>query len=205
VAPIQPGIYRCLDCLYIIEKNLEKILEYDYNPVMSLRKNTSYHKSSYFDQHIKALEMLKIPNITEKNYERIENYIKHYDIVSLNTSKLRNILKYLKLPKLYNHIPYLLCKLDNNNIPKDLCDKDKDQLMSMFKGVEYAWSNLYRGRKKSFFGYKYCLRKIIELMGTCETRYGEIYVNTIIGNSSRHTKWPSKCTGVSKTNDKPMI
>jgi hypothetical protein len=161
---LRPGEYQCKECLYITEHRIENVLVLDINP-NSVTRSNNYRKSMYFESHIDKLRMLKTPKVDPSVYQNIRTYMNVYQVNKLTANKLREILKHYKYSNLYKHIPYILCRMNNDFIPSNIAEKDVERLNSMFIEIETAWIHLYsKKKKKSFFGYAYCLRKVLELL-----------------------------------------
>ena len=114
-----------------------------------------------------AKESTEIPKevfdkiLVEIKKERIRN------MASMNSTKLRKILKKLKLNKYYEHIPHIINRLIG--VPAPVINrKTEETLRMMFKEIQAPFLKHCPPDRKNFLSYSYVLHKFVELLGMHE-------------------------------------
>jgi len=99
--------------------------------------------------------------LVEIKKERIDN------MASMNTVKLRQILKKLKLNKYYEHVPHIINRLIG--VPAPIINrKTEESLRMMFKEIQAPFLKHCPKHRKNFLSYSYVLHKFVELLGLNE-------------------------------------
>lgn len=164
---IQAGTYQCMRCMYITTYTSENIIVSEINKNTTL-KVISYQKANYFEVCMNKLRRFKEPKGIAEIIAIVRTHAKANCIKKFTSQIVRQILKANECSDYYKHIPFILCKLNNSLIPKDISTDDSNKLISMFHEVLNAWIELCDEKcyeKKSFFGYPYAIRKLLELLG----------------------------------------
>jgi ribosomal protein L37AE/L43A len=193
---ISPGVYQCIKCMYITSDISENVLISDINPNTTL-KNNSYQKSNYFESYINKLRMTKVPRDSVNVLAEIKSYANKYCINNFTTDNIRRILKYIGKSNYYKYISYFMCKLTNNFVPPNISSEDLEKLSQMFNEVEAAWVQLIckkNGKKQSFFGYPYVMRKLLELLEDYDNYLPLIPLSNSTSNINKNDKiWSQIC------------
>lgn len=88
-------------------------------------------------------------------------------MAELKTTKLRVILKKLKLNKYYEHVPHIINRL--NGIPAPVMTRDtEEKLRSMFKEIQTPFMKYCPKDRKNFLSYSYVLHKFVQLLNLDE-------------------------------------
>lgn len=88
-------------------------------------------------------------------------------MAELTCSKIKEILKTLKLNKYYEHTPHIINKL--NGLPTPNFDPElENKLRSMFKQIQPLFLKYAPQKRKNFLSYSYCLHKMVQLLGKDE-------------------------------------
>ena len=86
------------------------------------------------------------------------------DIHDVTRSKIKDILKKLKINKYYEHVPYIMNKITGIPNPH-LSTELEDKLKSMFKEIQVPFLKYSPLNRKNFLSYSYVLHKFIQLLG----------------------------------------
>jgi len=88
-------------------------------------------------------------------------------MADLTCSKIKEILKKLKINKYYEHIPHIINKL--NGLPTPHFDAElEEKLRSMFKQIQPLFLKYAPSNRKNFLSYSYVLHKFIQLLSRDE-------------------------------------
>ena len=89
------------------------------------------------------------------------------NMADLKTSKIKEILKKLRLNKYYEHAHHIKHKLNGLPIPH-LEPELEEKLRTMFKLVQPPFLKFMPSSRKNFLSYSYVLHKMIQLLGRDE-------------------------------------
>jgi len=127
----------------------------------------NYKRMDHFNEWLaqfQSKESTDIPNdvidkiIIELKKQKIKN------IAELSNSKIREILKKLKLNKYYEHISYIKYKI--NGIPPPIIEPHiENKLRAMFREIQNPFLKHCPKNRNNFLSYSYCLHKFFELLG----------------------------------------
>ena len=126
----------------------------------------AYKRINHFNEWLaqfQAKESTDIPQVVfdkilvEIKKERIEN------MALLTSSKLREILKKLKLNKYYEHVPHIINRL--NGLPAPVMNRNtEEKLRMMFKEIQTPFIKYCPKERKNFLSYSYVLHKFVQLL-----------------------------------------
>lgn len=126
----------------------------------------AYKRINHFNEWLaqfQAKESTEIPNevyeciVAELKKERIN------DLTSLNRSKVREILKKLKLNKYYEHTPHITNRLNGQNAPI-MTRETEEKLRHMFIEIQPSFQKHCPKDRSNFLSYSYVLYKFCELL-----------------------------------------
>ncbi len=126
----------------------------------------AYKRINHFNEWLaqfQAKESTEIPAeifdaiMMELKKERITN------MASIKQTKLREILKKLKLNKYYEHIPHILNRLNGQTAPVMSRDNE-EKLRHMFKEIQPSFQKHCPADRSNFLSYSYVLYKFCELL-----------------------------------------
>lgn len=126
----------------------------------------AYKRINHFNEWLaqfQAKESTEIPAeifdaiLMELKKERITN------MASIKQTKLREILKKLKLNKYYEHIPHILNRLNGQTAPVMSRDNE-EKLRHMFKEIQPSFQKHCPADRSNFLSYSYVLYKFCELL-----------------------------------------
>jgi uncharacterized Zn finger protein (UPF0148 family) len=161
----QDGIILCTECgaqeLLLVEQN---------RPIMRQSSKEashfSYKRINHFNEWVSQAQGKESTEISEEIFQRIINELKKekiYDPKTITYSKMREILKRLKINKYYEHSVYIISKLNGNptpHFPPEL----EEKLRNMFKEIQGPFLRHCPKERKNFLSYSYVLYKMLELL-----------------------------------------
>ena len=130
----------------------------------------AYKRINHFNEWLsqfQAKESTDIPNdiiekiMVELKKERI------FNVANISNSKIREILKKIKLNKFYEHIPYIINKI-NGKPPPNISKHLEEKLRYMFKEIQNPFQKHCPKHRKNFLSYSYVIHKFIQLLGIDE-------------------------------------
>ena len=129
-----------------------------------------YKRINHFNEWLSQFQAKESTEIPDFVYEQILREIKKLRISNMNKltpSKMREILKKLKLNKYYEHVPHIINKL--SGLPPPIMSRDvEDKLRHMFKEIQEPFIEICPKDRKNFLSYSYVLHKMCELLGLDE-------------------------------------
>lgn len=166
---LNDGLIYCNDC-HIVEYI---IIDHDRPSYKDPPKEISYFaykRINHFNEWISQIQGKETTDIPEEVYDKILLEIKKQKITNmaeLTCSKVKEILKKLKINKYYEHVPHIINKL--NGLPTPHFDPElEDKLRSMFKQIQPLFLKYAPGHRKNFLSYSYVLHKFVQLLGKDE-------------------------------------
>lgn len=160
------GILECTQC-GIVKNIIIDIDKPSYREVPKDSCSYSYKRANHFNEWIaqfQAKETTQIPRtvlyqiIAEIKKERITN------LSDLSSSKVRSLLKKLKLNKYYEHIPHIINQL-NGKAPPCISRQTEETFRIMFQKIQGPFIEYCPKNRKNFLSYSYVLHKFVELLG----------------------------------------
>ena len=127
----------------------------------------AYKRINHFNEWLAQFQAKESTDIPEEVYNKILLEIKKERIVNmanLTPSKLREILKKLKLNKYYEHVPHIISRL--NGVPAPVMPHEtEEKLRIMFKEIQNPFIKHCPKDRKNFLSYSYVLHKFVQLLG----------------------------------------
>ena len=130
----------------------------------------SYKRINHFREwciQVQGKESTDIPN---EVFEKILNEIKKEKISNIKTisySKMREILKRLRINKYYEHINYIINRI--NGIPTPHFSPElEEKLFLMFRDIQGPFLKHCPKDRKNFLSYSYVLYKFFQILGLNE-------------------------------------
>ena len=165
----QDAIMICNNCGY-----QELLLVEQNRPI--LKQNTkdtshfSYKRINHFREWCNQVQGKESTDIPNDVFEKILNEIKKEKIVDtkkITYSKMREILKRLRINKYYEHINYIINRI--NGIPTPQFSPElEEKLCSMFKDIQGPFLKHCPKDRKNFLSYSYVLYKFFQILGLNE-------------------------------------
>jgi len=165
----QDAIMICNNCGY-----QELLLVEQNRPI--LKQNTkdtshfSYKRINHFREWCNQVQGKESTDIPNDVFEKILNEIKKEKITDtkkITYSKMREILKRLRINKYYEHINYIINRI--NGIPTPQFSPElEEKLCSMFRDIQGPFLKHCPKDRKNFLSYSYVLYKFFQILGLNE-------------------------------------
>jgi hypothetical protein len=132
--------------------------------------NYSYKRENHFNEWLSQFQAQEMTNIPDEVMEQLRAELKKMKIKRLDEithTKIRGLLKKLRLNKYYEHVPYITNILNGikaPNMPQEL----EERLRIMFKDIQKPFDDNCPTERKNFLSYSYVLYKFCELLGEDE-------------------------------------
>ena len=85
------------------------------------------------------------------------------NLAKLTPTKMRGILKKLRLHRYYEHVPHIINKL-NGLPPPTMSRNTEEKIRYMFKAIQEPFTKFCPKGRKNFLSYNYVLHKFCELL-----------------------------------------
>ena len=126
----------------------------------------AYKRINHFNEWLAQFQAKESTEIPKEVFDKILVEIKKERITNmatLSTSKLREILKKLRLNKYYEHVPHIINRL--NGLPAPVMTRDtEEKLRMMFKEIQTPFLKYCPRNRKNFLSYAYVLHKFVQLL-----------------------------------------
>lgn len=163
------AIMICNNCGYqellLVEQN-RPILKHNTKDT----SHFSYKRINHFREWCNQVQGKESTEIPDEIFEKILNEIKKEKIIdtkSISYSKMREILKRLRINKYYEHINYIINRI--NGIPTPQFSQElEDKLCNMFKDIQSPFLKHCPKERKNFLSYSYVLYKFFQILGLNE-------------------------------------
>ena len=130
----------------------------------------SYKRINHFREWCNQVQGKESTDIPDEIFEKILNEIKKEKIIDTKTityTKMREILKRLRINKYYEHINYIINRI--NGIPTPQFSPDlEEKLCNMFRDIQTPFLKHCPKDRKNFLSYSYVLYKFFQILGLNE-------------------------------------
>ena len=127
----------------------------------------AYKRINHFNEWLAQFQAKESTEIPKDVFDLIWIEIKKERITNmanLTTSKVREILKKIRLNKYYEHVPHIINRL--NGLPAPIMTREtEEKLRSMFKEIQIPFIKHCPKERKNFLSYSYVLHKFVQLLG----------------------------------------
>jgi chaperonin cofactor prefoldin/DNA-directed RNA polymerase subunit RPC12/RpoP len=170
----QEGTMVCPSCGYqellLVEQNRPLLRQ-----VAKDASHQSYKRINHFREWCSQLQGRESTDIPEDVFEQILQEIKKEKITDhkkINYTKMREILKRLRLNKYYEHITFIIRRITDQSTPH-FSPELEDKLCSMFKEIQTSFVKHCPPSRKNFLSYAYILFKFFQILGQQDPKYLE--------------------------------
>ena len=132
--------------------------------------NYSYKRENHFNEWLSQFQAQEMTNIPNELIEQLRSELKKMKIKKLEDithTKIRALLKKLRMNKYYEHVPYITNIL-NGIKPPNMPSELEEYLRIMFKDIQRPFDNNCPAARKNFLSYSYVLYKFCELLSEDE-------------------------------------
>jgi hypothetical protein len=130
----------------------------------------SYKRINHFREWCNQVQGKESTDIPDEIFEKILNEIKKEKILDTKTityTKMREILKRLRINKYYEHINYIINRI--NGIPTPQFSSElEEKLCNMFRDIQGPFLKHCPKDRKNFLSYSYVLYKFFQILGLHE-------------------------------------
>ena len=126
----------------------------------------AYKKINHLNEWLAQFQAKETTEIPQEIFEQIQTELKKERIVDtakLKPSKLREILKKLKLSKYYEHVAHIMNRLNGVQAPV-LSREVEDKLRFMFREIQPSFIKHCPKGRSNFLSYSYVLYKFCQLL-----------------------------------------
>ena len=130
----------------------------------------AYKRINHFNEWLSQFQAKENTDISSEIIEKILLELKKeriLNVANISNSKIREILKKLKLNKFYEHIPYIINKI-NGKPPPTITKEMEEKLRFMFKEIQTPFELHCPKNRKNFLSYSYVIHKFIQLLNMDE-------------------------------------
>lgn len=140
------------------------------NGVPQTRRVTTYmyKRTNHFLDHLKRVQAKETSSIQPSVVQAVENELRKERILMgdarITTTKVRSILKKLRLQKFYNHVFAITSQLSGRAPPR-LTPVQEEKLLAMFQAIQGPFQRHCPPDRTNMISYSYVLRKLVEILG----------------------------------------
>lgn len=170
----QEGTMVCPSCGYqellLIEQNRPLLRQ-----ISKEASHQSYKRINHFREWCSQLQGRESTDIPEEVFEQILQEIKKEKITDpkkITYSKMREILKRLRINKYYEHINFIIRRICDVQTPH-FSPELEEKLCNMFKEIQGSFVKYCPTHRKNFLSYSYVLFKFFQILGQQDKKYLE--------------------------------
>lgn len=125
----------------------------------------SYKRENHFNEWLAQFQAKEVTNVPNEVFELLRTEFRKQKLLKIDIthSKVRDMLKKLKLSKYYEHVPYITCML-NGIVPPRMTQQLEEKLRIMFHHIQEPFTRHKPDDRKNFLSYSYILYKFCELL-----------------------------------------
>jgi hypothetical protein len=126
----------------------------------------AYKRINHFKELLAQFQAKESTEIPQDVFDSIVNELKKQridDTRSIKPSKMREILRKLKLNRKYDHIPHIINRLNGTNA-QVMTRETEEKLLHMFKEIQPSFQKHCPKNRRNFLSYAYVLYKFCELL-----------------------------------------
>lgn len=127
-----------------------------------------YKRTNHFLDHLKRVQAKQTSSVKSDVLATVENELKKERIFAgdarITTTKVRSILKRLKLQKHYIYVFQITSKL-SGKAPPSLTLVQEEKLLEMFQSIQKPFEKHCPPDRTNMLSYSYILRKLTQILG----------------------------------------
>jgi len=142
----------------------------EYREGVQIISPYAYKRINHFKEWLAQLQAKESTEIPEEVFTTILLELKKQRITNsrdVTSTKLRSVLKKLRLNKYYEHIPTIIQRITGRSAPS-LSQELEARLISMFREIQEPfakWVKDVAPERKNFLSYSYTLNKMCRILG----------------------------------------
>lgn len=168
----QEGTMVCHSCGYqellLVEQNRPLLRQ-----ISKEASHQSYKRINHFREWCSQLQGRESTDIPEEVFEQILQEIKKEKITDpkkITYTKMREILKRLRINKYYEHIHFIIRRITDQQTPH-FSPELEEKLCNMFKEIQSSFVKFCPAQRKNFLSYSYVLYKFFQILGQQDRKY----------------------------------
>jgi hypothetical protein len=126
----------------------------------------SYKRENHFNEWLAQFQAKEVTTIPPEVLVSLREEFKKQKVTlkkDITQTRVKDMLKKLKLNKYYEHTPYITCVLNGIN-PPQMSQALEDKLRLMFRRIQEPFKKFCPEGRKNFLSYSYILYKFCELL-----------------------------------------
>ncbi len=127
-----------------------------------------YKRTNHFQDHLKRVQAKQTSSVRPEIIASVENELRKERIYvgdsAITTTKVRSLLKKLKLQKYYIYIFQITSKL-SGKAPPALTLVQEEKLLGMFQSIQDPFQKHCPPDRTNMLNYSYILRKLTQILG----------------------------------------
>ena len=127
-----------------------------------------YKRTNHFLDHLKRVQAKQTASVRPEIIATVENELRKERIFvgdsSITTTKVRSILKKLKLQKHYIYVFQITSKL-SGKAPPSLTSVQEEKLLEMFQSIQQPFEKHCPPDRTNMLNYSFILRKLTQILG----------------------------------------
>ena len=159
------AVFTCTDCGYQEFVLIDSDKPSYKDPPREVSYYT-YKRINHFNEWLAQFQAKESTEIPQEVFDAIMVELKKERILdtrSLKRTKIREILKKLKLNKFYEHVPHIINRLNGLNAPV-MSREVEEKLRYMFREIQPSFQKHCPEGRNNFLSYSYVLYKFCELL-----------------------------------------
>ena len=159
------AVFTCTDCGYQEFVLIDSDKPSYKDPPREVSYYT-YKRINHFNEWLAQFQAKESTEIPQEVFDAIMVELKKERILdtrSLKRTKIREILKKLKLNKFYEHVPHIINRINGLNAPV-MSREVEEKLRYMFREIQPSFQKHCPEGRNNFLSYSYVLYKFCELL-----------------------------------------
>ena len=124
----------------------------------------SYKRINHFNDLLLQVQAKEAMCVPEEVCQSVRDQLAKQRVRQVTATKVREILKGLKLNKMYDHITQIICRVTGQDATR-LTPEEEQKCRLMFIAIQGPFEMHCPSDRKNFLSYPYCLYKFLQLLG----------------------------------------
>jgi hypothetical protein len=127
-----------------------------------------YKRTNHFLDHLRRVQAKESTEVQTVVIHAVQSELAKEAILTgdprITTTKIRSVLKKLRLQKYYNHVFSITARLSGRAAPR-LTSLQEEKLLAMFQAIQEPFRRHCPVERTNMISYSYVLRKLVEILG----------------------------------------